>query len=257
MILIISKNGDSSTTQVMRWLKLYNADVIRINFSDIIENKIPISLNLSSNDKNITIGNLKLDDLSLKKTVVWLRKLALHIPQSDSVEKKLGYIYSHVQKEYNTFLVSLMHLLKDAKWLCPIEAKDSDKIQILDEARKCGLNIPETIILNNKKFLEEYLELHPTSITKCLSDGLSINLGTTDTNFLLSTTILKNNHLSEIPSFFIPSTVQNYIEKEYELRIFYIDGKFFTTAIFSQKVTIQPQATKQQTRKPSKHFAHS
>ena len=38
---------------------------------------------------------------------------------SPSCQKKSGFIYAHVEREYTTFVNALMYLLKEAKWLCP------------------------------------------------------------------------------------------------------------------------------------------
>lgn len=42
------------------------------------------------------------------------------------------------------------------------------------------------------------------------------------------------NSLEEVTEKFSPSLFQEYIKKKYELRIFYLDGKFYTMVIFSQ-----------------------
>jgi hypothetical protein len=237
MILIISIHGDTTTDRVMQWLRKNNAEVYRINFSDFVTKHIPVSLKLTSERKQIIIGNIVLDDLSLQNTVVWLRKFDNFAKSkiAENIRKKIGYIYTHVQDEYTEFVNSLMHLLKDAKWLCPMDAIELNKINVLDEARKCGLNIPDTILSNNKESLQVHLSKYPKSITKCVADGVNISLKPEDDLFLLSTALLTDKYLNDIPSFFIPATTQSYIEKEVELRIVYLDGEFFTTALFSQK----------------------
>jgi glutathione synthase/RimK-type ligase-like ATP-grasp enzyme len=40
--------------------------------------------------------------------------------------------------------------------------------------------------------------------------------------------------IAKLPVKFIPSLIQQEIEKEFEIRSFYLDGKFYSAAIFSQ-----------------------
>lgn len=48
------------------------------------------------------------------------------------------------------------------------------------------------------------------------------------------TSIIDELTIANLPNTFAPSLVQEYIEKFFELRIFYINKKVFTAAIFSQ-----------------------
>lgn len=116
-----------------------------------------------------------------------------------------------------------------------MEALKLNKVNVLDEAHKCGLNIPDTVLTNNKEELRIYIDKHPKSITKCIAEGVGVNLRKEEDTFLLSTALLNKVLLKDIRPFFIPTIIQNYIEKEVELRIFYLDGAFFSTALFSQK----------------------
>lgn len=82
---------------------------------------------------------------------------------------------------------------------------------------------------NNK---EDLLELKDGGyITKVIS-GSSIQ--EIDDYFIVNYTKKLNIEKIGTTNFF-PSLVQNYIEKKYELRIFYLNGEFYSMAIFSQK----------------------
>jgi ATP-GRASP peptide maturase of grasp-with-spasm system len=231
MIYIISYHGEPSTCNVIAWLKYSGAKFRRINFSDFINEKIPVSIGINSGKQYVAIDHDVLEDDFAENNVVWLRKLDVYA--NESINNKLGNIHKWIKDEYSVFTKSLMLSLKKAKWLCNSDAQYLNKIDVLNQARQCGLNIPETIVTNNKIALENHLEKFPKSITKCISDGMSIKLK--DKSYLLSTTLICKGKTLDIPDFFVPSIVQEYIEKEVELRIFYLDGAFFTAAIFSQK----------------------
>jgi glutathione synthase/RimK-type ligase-like ATP-grasp enzyme len=53
----------------------------------------------------------------------------------------------------------------------------------------------------------------------------------------MTTDIAHNEDIKEMNEFFFPSLLQINIPKRYELRIFYLAGKFYSMAIFSQQDT--------------------
>jgi ATP-GRASP peptide maturase of grasp-with-spasm system len=236
MVIIISINGEISTNDVIRWLRKFNEKVIRINFGDFMNGNYNISVRMSNNNFLISFNGEEIDQDMLKNSSVWLRKLSrfFSINDAKNLKEKMPGISPHIEKEFNTFSNSLMYLLKDARFLCTVEAKDLNKMDVLKLAKEAGLKIPDTILTNSKVELSEYLKEHGKCITKCITDGISIGLGDDDYYFL-STSLLSQENLKNIPDFFVPSIVQNYIEKEFEIRIFYLDGQFFSVAIFSQQ----------------------
>jgi ATP-GRASP peptide maturase of grasp-with-spasm system len=56
-----------------------------------------------------------------------------------------------------------------------------------------------------------------------------------DKKYLSLTKRISNENLSEIPDIFFLSLFQEEIKKQYEIRSFYLDGEFYSMAIFSQK----------------------
>jgi len=67
-------------------------------------------------------------------------------------------------------------------------------------------------------------------ITKAIKDGFRLSI---DNNLYH----LKTHRVvtDEIPDYFAPTLFQKEIEKKFELRIFYIDGIFYSMVIFSQQ----------------------
>lgn len=53
--------------------------------------------------------------------------------------------------------------------------------------------------------------------------------------FWIKTYTQKVENMDELPERFFPTLLQENIEKKYELRIFYLDGECFSSAILSQK----------------------
>src|SRR5690606_881576 len=103
--------------------------------------------------------------------------------------------------------------------------------EILRLAKKNGLKIPETIITNDYNLLNEAFTNDIEIITKSMSEACNIEYNKTITPLLTQKFTLPKLKAKE----FFPSIFQQYIDKEYELRIFYLDGVFYSMAMFTQK----------------------
>jgi hypothetical protein len=75
--------------------------------------------------------------------------------------------------------------------------------------------------------------LNPYSIIKPLSDPIFIF--TNNGNLSMYTKTLSSKIIEEMSDYFFPIFLQEYIDKKFEIRTFYIDGEFYSAAIFSQK----------------------
>ena len=71
-------------------------------------------------------------------------------------------------------------------------------------------------------------------ISKSVFDPIIAEWGKRNRGMMYTVEVNKEE-LSALPSSFLPSMVQEKLEKKYELRIFYLNGKMYPMAIFSQK----------------------
>lgn len=99
-------------------------------------------------------------------------------------------------------------------------------------AKSCGLAIPDTLLTNNREDVKNFIDANSYTIIKPLSDPHFFTVG--DNRFALYTSILKKGVLKNMKKNILPIMIQNKIEKKLEIRIFYISGKIFSAAIFSQ-----------------------
>jgi glutathione synthase/RimK-type ligase-like ATP-grasp enzyme len=100
-------------------------------------------------------------------------------------------------------------------------------------AKKIGFKVPHTLVSNNQESVKSFVNTHTTCITKPSQDGTFI----TGTDFGVSTiTKMINNDTfrSFEKAFFTPSLFQKLIDKEYEIRVIFIENQIFSVGIFSQ-----------------------
>lgn len=233
MIFIVSRNSDVSTNRVIKWLLAERIPFERINFSDFFSNPETISLKITSEGRRLQLRGKQYKEQELKKSVIWYRKLE----RSSSVEhfKRLATQYpgisNHISREFDAFTRAVTSFFYDSYWLCNYMSGQLNKSLVLIHAQQCGLKIPPTIISNHKKALFHFS--NKEKITKCIGDGLSVEFPD-QKRYLLSTNKISDSEMASLPEYFFPSTLQSYIEKSIELRIFFVGDQFFASAIFSQ-----------------------
>ena len=230
MILIISEELDASTNKVLDWT-LDTSELIRVNKNDL---KI-VAINYQEEE---VLFEFKEKIVSSRDvSAFWYRRGYIdydyHINADDSVLG--GHIYYHLNDEWNEiirFFTEIFSNNNETKSLGVYQVKDR-KLTQLDYAQKIGLNIPKTFITSSKK---ELLSFQENCMGNIITKGISSSPSFTYANNSLEgyTEVVSNKFLDSISGTFFPSFFQENIEKQYELRIFYLRGKFYSMAIFSQ-----------------------
>lgn len=231
MILIISTEYDDSTSNVVEWLIFKNKKFVRINFEDTFQSKILISrekvtINIKGENLNINLSEIK---------SYWYRRGNI------DVKFKILKTQNHVSEIINKFnsdevntLKSFIHSVLSETPIRINEYNDIylNKLNVLNQARLVGLIIPTTIITGNKNELIYFFNKHKKIITKPIYNGFNFLIN--EVNYYLHTLLVERKDILTYPEYFNPAKFQEYIEKAIELRIFYLHGKFFSSAIFSQ-----------------------
>ncbi|MBL7889693.1 MAG: grasp-with-spasm system ATP-grasp peptide maturase [Bacteroidia bacterium] len=218
MIILYSLHNDTSTQEVIKWLESFKKEYILItDLSDIsIHSKL---INTSFIGKKIES--------------IWYR-------QHNSKEFDLS-LYSptnafFISREYESYLYHLQYLFKsnNIKSLGNgFDKMNLNKSEVLFLAKSIGLTIPETLVTTLKDELKNFFLLHDKIITKPIFNGIVVDYD--DESYgTMYTALVEEELIKQLPSVFFPSLFQEYINKDIELRIFYLDGQFYSTAIFTQ-----------------------
>jgi ATP-GRASP peptide maturase of grasp-with-spasm system len=231
MILILSQNLDLSTSHVIDWIESFGEKVCRVNETDFfdsicfISNNSGFKINLRGKYKEINSDEIK---------AFWYRRGQIKIKHPkgllDVEDSNLTNWYkTEVQYVKNTIYDSLKHI----HHVGCISNNRINKNGVLIKARKNGLSIPETIITNRKK---DFLNFKQNSKKDVITKGIKENFtelkdGTHSNHY---TQIIKKEDIQSMPETFGYSLFQFYEEKKFELRIFYLGGRFYSMAIFSQ-----------------------
>jgi len=229
MILLLSSSGDASLDYVIEWLRFRKHPYLRLNANDLLED----SFHLSLTPRRLVLDGREVDLPAIR--VVWVRKIGdFHLSSFHREAEPRLRRESLVQlgREFTATINALTALLENRHWLTHPSLLYVNKLEMLLQAQNCGLAIPETHIVNRKVDLEQLL-----------SKGELISKSSYNIIFLkephgvysMFTAGVDPEAVDDFAEEFFPSLVQKRIAKEYELRLFYLDGECYTMAIFSQQ----------------------
>lgn len=232
MILILSCDGDFSTDIVIDWLCYYQVAYIRINSFDFLNSPFLYEIQ-KDGTYTLKIGGENIDTKLVN--VIWFRKFGFFRSsvQYNDIEKLVdSYTVSHLSAEFTKILDAFIYIFKDKYWLTNPKYIYLNKTNVLHDAQECGFNIPRTILTNSKSYLMELMK-DKRLISKSVLDQFVARLG--KDKHMMYTTEINNDDIENLPDMFLPSLVQELVEKKMEIRSFYIEGKCFSMAILSQK----------------------
>jgi len=230
MIAILSKRDlEISTEHVMDWLQALGGSFVRLNGMDMLK-----SVNYNFNEDGIAKTFIPED-----VNICWFRRWADDdfipgiVMNSDSSNLNLLTLQSHLKSETSIISKSFFSSIKGKKWLSSFSEVSTTKIEMLEAALKSGLSIPRSLITTSKNELRVFFDTSEGKvISKCISDGPFFY--SQDEFLSLKTVQIDEETLENIPETFFVSLFQQMVEKEYELRVFYLDHTFYAMAIFSQ-----------------------
>lgn len=234
MILILSQAEFEPTTEyVIDWLDYFNQKYIRLNGSDFL-NKVSVKNGL------IYLENIDLNLVSVIWNRRWLSKEYTLNIMTNCIDtpKNIISFNNNITSEAWHLSEYFFNKLNNHIWVTNFNELKIKKLDVLNIAKTCGLLIPKYLISSNKLEILDFLFLNNKIITKPISEviGLHYYSKNYSTNLFSYTKVIENkDDLKIIPQF--PSLFQEYIEKMFEIRVFFIGRKIYPMAIISQNDT--------------------
>lgn len=170
----------------------------------------------------------------------WYRRGVLNIDYPKDSRKYKDDDYNSINKAVSFYLnlekeevksTILSHFLR-RKSIGNFLNSQTNKVDNLIIANEMGLDIPDTIVTASNNMKNSFFENNQRIITKAMyhcrqNFNQKYSFGT-------MTKAITKEQISDFNLNGFPSFFQEQIIKEYELRIFYLHGEFYSTAIFSQ-----------------------
>ncbi len=238
---LISITGDYTTKLIADWLKFYKADV-SIFYTD--EKKVAItSIRINNHENEIELKTTCDELLNSKNSkTVFFRRGMISLSNltnsfanpgkfTDLGNKVKYFLSTHelAQREMVEYFFS-----KDVKY-----GKDNgsraNKILNLHQAKSIGFDVPDTLVTTSKKELKEWFDSSKKVITKALDIGMFFGDEKSGKVYQQLTKTVRFEDIEEFNEIFPLTVFQEKIEKILELRIFYLRGNSWASAIISQQ----------------------
>ncbi len=212
MILLLTKSKFEPTTEeVIDWLIAFDEKYQRINGTDFLNS---------------------IEDLSVIKSIwFWKWGLKNNFKIDMDSDKNARIIHTSILRENKAQSDFLQYKLKDKYWLSHPDTAAVNKLIVLDKAKENGFPIPDYSIINAKEELVAFKKKHNRIITKSIDNGMP--LMDKDYAVLFYTQEITDHHIVELPDHFPNSFCQQFLEKKYEIRVFYLTGKMYAMAIMT------------------------
>lgn len=230
MILILTSSSDLSSFHVFDWLNVLGENYMIINDLTLVKlesielnNKEDLSYILAVDGECIHSENI---------TSYWYRRYELNVYPIRNQDYLSPKAYHHLCYEKKAIQDFLNIVLKNKKHVNSFITQDINKLHCLSIAKDVGLRIPNTIVTTNKSQIQDFEKQYILS-TKVIQEALMFN--ESRHFYYCYNNIIEPEVIKLLPRTFFPSLVQQYVEKKIELRIFYINKRCYSMAIFSQE----------------------
>lgn len=236
-VLILTAKDEVAIPRVEYFLRKMGQHYFRLDTDKLLDNSAKLTLAL--NERQLT-GQITLMDRynlnfeSIKS--IWFRR-----PKPISIKKFKNDIRTSqfIEKEFSATLYSLYTNLEDVFWMNhPLYSRniiEHNKLLQLKLASLSGFLIPHTIITNNQPELLDFcIKNGGTIAIKPLHTSIFREIDNSTTAIYTNKVTLDfiNNKSNSIS--LAPLIAQEYIEKEFELRLTVVGKRILSCAIYSQ-----------------------
>lgn len=215
MIIILSLSGDYSTTSVIRELLLLDTHVIRIDVDQIQDFRIF----KENGEWCISFRELNCKTSEISK--VWLRKGGFDnggfAPNSFAHSESLSMYYFFLE------------LMKD-KLIGSLNFLSQRKLSYLKTAQDYEIQVPEYNILNEKSDLVDFVKTNKNGLIYKSMSQCMFPISNSEFYYCYTTKI-EEDELKDWPDKFYPTFFQHNIDSTIEIRTFYLDEEFYSSAI--------------------------
>ncbi|MGB3464190.1 MAG: hypothetical protein WBA74_02935, partial [Cyclobacteriaceae bacterium] len=160
MIILLSKEFDASTDQVIDWLMSHDSRFVRLKSSNLTTDNCPLLI--EGNQSVLHINNESIR--STDKLTIWYRNLDSPGSFFTGPEETNDEINKYLHDEYTVALQLLFSSWEEKRWLCHYHSLSFTKMAALQTAGSVGFTIPDTIVCNRKSDLTRFLAKYPKGI---------------------------------------------------------------------------------------------
>lgn len=213
MILIISNNKEAATESVIGWLIEMGKKFIRVHEDEFFEIKM--------HQKKIFLESARnsffLDEISS----LWYRRGRLRFKRFTYTNESINLHMNETQHWLEDYVLQTLDCKKHINKQLNSQV---NKLIVLEKAKEAGLQIPPYCLSDNTRGMEP-----GKTIVKSIAGNPTLPNIAKNADGVMYTSIIDGNEENFFISFF-----QEKINKDFEIRTFYLNGRCWSMSIFSQ-----------------------
>ena len=222
MIGLLSYNGDSNTNRLIEWLAYYKCDFVRVNIDDEDFRNIRVHIDRGHVATSLKLKNGSWFNLSEFAYFYTRGKCFKKLPRVKNTTAMPTAVFNrYMQNEYDS-LTKFFYAEVNRRSVGIFYTDAHIKLSQLALAIEVGLPVCATLITNNRMDVQEQFGSN-CLITKAIED----NVGTIYRNRLVGQRVQRIDAYS-IEDEFFPSLFQPEVEKDFEVRTFYLAGRTYS-----------------------------
>lgn len=229
MILIISDKHDVHADIVQDKIIKANYEVFRFNLD--VESLKKTYITYDSNEWVIEQNDLIANSQKFKS--IWFRRAFVELLLEEKDNREPDFLIW--KNEWNKILLGFYLSILNKPCLCPLKQSYASENKFLQfiYAKEIGFNIPDYITSNNKKKLLDFFQLKSGNVVLKLHHQDFYNIDNVYQGIYVNKISLEmlNEFQDESEN---PITLQEYINKNYEVRYTVVGDKHFCCRINSQ-----------------------
>lgn len=221
------------------WIDFYSHKFLRFNRDDFFKDIRPnFAIELTSNTEEFKLRNV---DINKAQSIWFRRSIYPFLPDTLAFESLDNHLSEDVKRSFyyeylNCTQLFYSQLEKVSKKLGDFRKVRINKLEVLKMAKECSIDIPASIITSKKIDVHNFRLKKGRLITKAISEIFDVKTRLDNkTNLYINyTQEITERILEEMPESFSYSLFQEKLDKEIEIRTFFLDGKCYSMAMFSQ-----------------------
>jgi len=233
-ILVFGVDGDWTVRYVMDWLYYFEANVFKITSGRTTALTPYIFMNNEETETSLLFNGFEISNENICK--IWSHRSSptkFQNIEKETLNKINKFVSDFQIQEQSVYMYYFLSRFANTKYTVPPNLLSLNKLEILKLAKKHELIIPPTCVTKSKTDILRFKKLYGEIIIKPMSSCKSITHK--NQSFAIFTTKLSIDLLSKQNAYLFPCLIQKYIEKQYEIRTFYLEGVCYSMAIFSQQ----------------------
>lgn len=224
-ILIISTVADIATDDVVKILNARGESVVRINTEDH-----PFDSSLTVDFRNYRTTLLSFRGREVSPRAIWYRR----VRTPARPEQMDAGIYDFCLRENRAALLGGLITQKEARWMSSPDAiwKAEFKPYQLRVAQDIGFKIPKTIISNDPSAIRRAFDDFDLMIVKPARSG---HFWQGSEEYSVYTSVVTSTEMASVEETrWMPSIYQEFVPKQYDIRVICVGDELFAAAIHSQ-----------------------